>query len=228
MENFQPTGNAPVPAGEMPDLTNFPAPESTDVFLAPPPELPAEEQTNWKQFGFDLLETILLAVILYFGINALSARVRVDGFSMIPTLQDGEYVLVSKVSYLIGKPQHGDIIVFEFPGAASDQDLIKRIVGLSGDVVEVRAKVVYINGQPISEPYIAAPPNYSGSWEVPDGFLFVLGDNRNDSSDSHAWGLLPVGNVVGKAILIYWPPPEWNMINHFELVVATPGAAAVP
>lgn len=225
MENFQPTGDAPVPAGETPDPTNPPAPESNDAVLFPPAELPAEEKTNWKQFAFDLIETVVLAVILYFGINALSARVRVDGFSMNPTLQDGEYVLVSKVSYVIGEPQHGDIIVFEFPGSASDQDLIKRIVGLPGDVVEVRAKKVYINGQPIEEPYIAAAPNYSGSWEVPDGFLFVLGDNRNDSSDSHAWGLLPVGNVIGKAILIYWPPPEWNMINHFELSVATPAAA---
>jgi signal peptidase I len=204
----------------MPGFVYPPAPETT----APVAEIPAEEKTNWKQIILDMIETLLLAVILYFGINALSARVRVDGFSMNPTLQDGEYVLVSKVSYKLGKPQHGDIIVFEFPGGQPTQDLIKRIIGLPGDVIEVREKVVYVNGLPIDEPYIAAAPLYSGVWEVPANFLFVLGDNRNDSSDSHAWGLLPVGNVIGKALLIYWPPPEWAMINHFELNVATPSA----
>ena len=225
METFQPTGDEPVSAGETPEfVTDPPVPELTDAASIPAGETPAEEKTNWKQFAFDLIETLLLAVILYFGINALSARVRVDGFSMNPTLQDGEYVLVSKVSYKLGQPQHGDIIVFKFPGGQPAQDLIKRIVGLSGDVIEVREKVVYVNGLPIDEPYIAAAPLYSGVWQVPDGFLFVLGDNRNDSSDSHAWGLLPVGNVIGKAILIYWPPPEWNMINHFDLVVAASSA----
>jgi signal peptidase I len=189
--------------------------------MAPLPatETPVQEGNSWKQFAFDLIETILLAVILYFGINALSARVRVDGFSMNPTLQDGEYVLVSKVSYKLGQPQRGDIIVFEFPGGQPAQDLIKRVVGLPGDIIEIRDRTVYINGQQINEPYIAAEPLYSGIWEVPDGFLFVLGDNRNDSSDSHAWGMLPVGNVIGKSLLIYWPPPEWAMINHFELSV---------
>jgi len=223
LENFQPTGDEPVSAGETPEFVAPPV-DSTEVISVPASETPAEEKTNWKQFAFDLIETLLLAVILYFGINALSARVRVDGFSMNPTLQDGEYVLVSKVSYKLGKPQHGDIIVFKFPGGEPAQDLIKRIIGLPGDVIEVREKVVYINGKPIDEPYIAAAPLYSGTWQVPDGFLFVLGDNRNDSSDSHAWGLLPVGNVIGKSILIYWPPPEWNLINHFDLVVAAPSA----
>ena len=222
MENFQPTGDEPVSAGETPEQINFPAPELMDAPVFPGFEIPAEEKTNWKQFAFDLIETLVLAVILYFGINALSARVRVDGFSMNPTLQDGEYVLVSKVTYKLGEPQHGDIIVFEFPGAEPTQDLIKRIIGLPGDVIEVRAKTVYVNGQVLTEPYIAAAPNYSGTWQVPEGFLFVLGDNRNDSSDSHAWGMLPINNVIGKAILIYWPPPDWNMINHFELMVATP------
>ena len=213
MDNFQPTGDEP-------EIINPPALESTEAIVIPASETPAEEKTDWKQLAFDLIETLVLAVVLYFGINALSARVRVDGFSMNPTLQDGEYVLVSKVSYKLGEPQHGDIIVFEFPGGQPAQDLIKRIVGLPGDVIEVREKVVYVNGQALTEPYIAAAPLYSGTWQVPDGFLFVLGDNRNDSSDSHAWGMLPIANVIGKAILIYWPPPEWNMINHFELVVA--------
>jgi signal peptidase I len=185
------------------------------------PTAPRAEKANWRQFALDLIETLLLAVVLYLGINAISARVRVDGFSMNPTLQDGEYVLVSKLTYRLGNPQHGDIIVFKYPGQPP-QDLIKRIIGLPGDVVVVSGANVYVNGQALVEPYIAASPVYQGEWLVPEGFLFVLGDNRNDSSDSHSWGLLPMDNVIGKAILIYWPPPEWNMIDHYEIAVAAP------
>ena len=198
-------------------------PKNEPISEVPPEPLPEEkvEKTNWKQFFFDLIETLLLAVVLYLGINAVSARVRVDGFSMVPTLQDGEYVLVSKLAYKIGEPNHGDIIVFRYPGEPP-QDLIKRIIGLPGDSVQVTGSVVYVNGQPLVEPYIAASPVYQGQWDVPQGYLFVLGDNRNDSSDSHAWGLLPIDNVIGKALLIYWPPPEWKTISHFELEVAAP------
>lgn len=186
------------------------------------PTAPAAEKTNWTQFLLDLLETLVLAVVLYVGINAISARVRVDGFSMVPTLQDGEYVLVSKLSYKLGEPQHGDIIVFKYPGEPP-QDLIKRVIGLPGDVVKVTGAEVFVNGKPLVEPYIAASPVYQGEWEIPEGSLFVLGDNRNDSSDSHSWGLLPLGNVIGKAILIYWPPPMWKLISHYEVAVAPPG-----
>jgi signal peptidase I len=189
--------------------------------VQPAPTEASTEKTNWRQFFFDLIETLLLAVVLYLGINAVSARVRVDGFSMVPTLQDGEYVLVSKLSYRLGEAQHGDIIVFKYPGEPQ-QDLIKRIIGLPGDSVQVSGSVVSVNGQPLVEPYIAASPVYQGNWQVPKGYLFVLGDNRNDSSDSHSWGLLPLENVIGKAILIYWPPPEWNIISHYEIVVAAP------
>ncbi len=204
METIQPTDETPIP------------PETP----APPTE-PAAEGMSWKQFVLDLVETLLLAAVLYLGINAISARVRVDGFSMNPTLQDGEYVLVSKMTYRLGEPQHGDIIVFKFPGEP-EQDLIKRIVGLPGDTVDVVNGTVSVNGQSLVEPYIAAAPVYQGHWTVPPGHLFVLGDNRNDSSDSHSWGLLPIENVIGKAILIYWPPPEWNLIDHYDIAVAAP------
>ncbi len=176
-----------------------------------------EEKPTWKQFLLDLLETLLLAVILYAGINALTARVRVDGSSMNPTLQNGEYVLVSKLAYRFGEPQRGDIIVFKYPGQPP-QDLIKRLIGLPGDMVEVKDGVVFVNGQQLDEPYIAADPLYDGNWRVPDGHLFVLGDNRNDSSDSHSWGLLPSDNVIGKAIVIYWPPADWKVIYHAEIL----------
>ncbi len=213
MDPFQPTNDTP----------STPTPDLTSDVPTTPNTLPAPttERTNWKQFLLDLAETLALAVVLYFGINAISARVRVDGYSMIPTLQDGEYVLVSKLSYKIGEPQHGDIIVFKYPGEPP-QDLIKRIIGLPGDSVQVRNMKVIVNGQALSEPYIAAAPAYQGEWQVPDGYLFVLGDNRNDSSDSHSWGLLPIENVIGKAVLIYWPPPLWKAISHYEIAVAPP------
>jgi len=171
---------------------------------------------GWGRFFLDVLETLLLSAALFLAINALSARVRVDGFSMKPTLQDGEFVLVNRLAYRMGQPQRGDIIVFHFPLDPASQDLIKRVIGLSGDHVVVRNGVVTVNGQPLREPYIAAAPLYSGEWFIPFGELFVLGYNRNDSSDSHSWGMLPYKEIVGKAIFIYWPFPEWKMIDHYD------------
>ena len=178
------------------------------------------EQTDWKRFLFDLLETLVLAVVLFLAINAVSARVRVDGFSMRPTLQDGEFVLVSRLAYKFSQPARGDIIVFR--STTQELDLIKRVIGLPGDEVRVESGRVIVNEQILEEPYIAAPPSYTGRWQVPEGYLFVLGDNRNDSSDSHAWGVLPIGNVIGKGLVIYWPPPEWGLINHVQIAVAAP------
>lgn len=185
------------------------------------PQAPAGEETNWKQFVWDLFETLALAVILYFGINAVSARVRVDGFSMIPTLDDGEFVLVNRLAYNLGPVERGDIIVFHFP-VDPHQELIKRVIGLPGDRIIIRDRQVSVNGQAINEPYIAKAPDYNGEWLVPEDYLFVLGDNRNDSSDSHSWGMLPIQNVVGKAVLIYWPPGLWKVIQHADLLAATP------
>ena len=177
------------------------------------PESATEQHTNWKRIALDILETIVLAAVLYFGINAVSARVRVDGFSMNPTLQDGEYILVNKLAYKTGAPVRGDIVVFMFP-MNLQEDLIKRVIGLPGESISVRNGVVTVNGTALNEPYIAAAPTYDGEWTVPEGQLFVLGDNRNDSRDSHQWGLLPIENVIGRAVLIYWPPEEWQLINH--------------
>jgi signal peptidase I len=179
-------------------------------------QLPEQEKINWGRFALDIIETLVLAVILFLGINTVSARVRVDGFSMIPTLKDGEFVLVSKVNYRFGNVERGDIIVFHFP-LDPQQELIKRVIGLPGDTVNVQNGTVSVNGQMLTEPYISAAPAYSGVWTVPQGQLFVLGDNRNDSSDSHSWGFLPFEKVVGKAVVIYWPPPLWEVIQHAKI-----------
>lgn len=189
---------------------------------ANPEPLSARPATaEWKRILLDLIETIGLAVILFLIINAVSARVRVDGLSMMPTLRDGEFVLVNRLAYQLGMPSRGDIIVFRSI-AQPDLDLIKRIIGTPGDTIIIADGQVVVNNIALIEPYITAAPRYTGQWSVPKGSLFVLGDNRNDSSDSHAWGLLPVHNVLGKATLIYWPPPEWAMIDHLRIVVAAP------
>jgi len=194
--------------------------ETTQLEPQVQPEAQPEQKEDWKRFILDILETLILAVVLYFGINALSARVRVDGFSMIPTLQNGEYILVNRLAYKTGQPNRGDIIVFRLPGDET-QDLIKRVIGLPGDTVHVSDGVVTINGARLEEPYIAQDPLYFGEWTIPEDYLFVLGDNRNDSRDSHQWGLLPLENVIGKSVLIYWPPDDWKIINHTEEVLKT-------
>jgi len=196
-------------------LQTAPLEDPTDL------QTPAQEKTDWKHFLLDLLETVGLAVVLFLVINALSARVRVDGFSMLPTLHDGEFVLVNKLAYHIGSPTRGDIIVFQST-TEKDLDLIKRVIGLPGDHIVIGSGEVSVNGQTLTEPYIAAAPNYPGEWNVPNGYLFVLGDNRNDSSDSHVWGFLPIQNVIGKALLIYWPPTQWAMVDHIKIEVPAP------
>jgi signal peptidase I len=189
--------------------------ETTQIEPQVQPETQPENQEDWKRFALDILETLVLAIVLYLVINAVSARVRVDGTSMVPTLQNGEYILINRLAYQIGEPERGDIIVFSYPDE-NGQDLIKRVIGLPGDTVKIENGVVTINGKVLQEPYIAQPPVYTGEWIVPNGSLFVLGDNRNDSRDSHQWGLLPEENIIGKSVLIYWPPSEWKIINHTE------------
>ena len=193
---------------------------STDI-SSETPTTPAPPRASWTRGLLDLLETVGLAVVLFLVINAVSARVRVDGLSMVPTLQNGEFVLVNRLAYHLGTATRGDIIVFRSVNQP-DLDLIKRVIGTPGDDVTIGDARVIVNGVALIEPYINAAPRYSGHWTVPAGFLFVLGDNRNDSSDSHAWGLLPIGNVIGKAVLIYWPPTEWAMIDHVKIAVAAP------
>lgn len=180
---------------------------------------PKSKRSSCVGFIIDTVETILLALVLFLVINTLSARVRVENVSMKPTLQPGEFLLVNRVAYKIGEPAIGDIVVFHAPGP-SDIDYIKRIIALPGDEVRVADGTVYVNDQSLYEPYIADSPNYSGSWTVPPGQYFVLGDNRNNSSDSHLWGFIPKEDIVGRALLIYWPLSEFTLLRNQDVVQA--------
>ncbi|MGC9348325.1 MAG: signal peptidase I [Anaerolineae bacterium] len=167
---------------------------------------------SWLQ---DTLETLLLAAILFFIINTLTGRYQVHGQSMLPSLHDGQYLIASKVAYWLHSPERGDVIVLDPPNRSGSVPYIKRVIGLPGDVVEVRDRRVWVNGIALNEPYITESPNYQDNWVVGEGEYMVLGDNRNNSSDSHTWGLLPDEQVIGKAFFSYWPPEYWGKIPHY-------------
>ena len=170
------------------------------------------EKPNLLGVLIDILETLLLSVVLFFLINAVSARIRIDGSSMEPNLHHGEFVIVSKINYRFGEPERGDVVVFDFPRNIT-QEYIKRIIGLPGEHILVEDGKVYVNEIMLSEPYLIIEPQYEGEWVVPEDTLFVLGDNRNNSSDSHTWGMVPMNNVIGEALVVYWPPSSWGLIN---------------
>jgi signal peptidase I len=186
----------------------------------------------------DIAETLLLALIIYLGVRAGVQNFKVEGSSMEPSLHNGQYLLVNKMAYAavdldgvaeavpplqswkgsqffpFGLPQRGDIVVFRFPRDPS-RDFIKRVVAVPGETVEVRAGVVFVNNKKLTEPYILDSPTYSKEpTVVPPGEYFVLGDNRNNSSDSHVWGPVPVTEIVGKAWVTYWPMKDWGFIPH--------------
>lgn len=125
---------------------------------------------------------------------------------MEPNFHDGEFLLVNKIVYMLHAPERGDVVVLRYPPVPS-RDFIKRVIGLPGDRVEIINGRVHINGEMLSEPYPLNEGSYTyGPVTVGSDEYFVLGDNRNNSSDSHSWGMLPAKNIVGKAWFAYWPP----------------------
>jgi signal peptidase I len=193
--------------------------ETETKVVEPTPEVVPENKT--RGFWRDMLETILMAVVLFLLLNAVTSRVRVYNVSMQPTLHEGNLLVVNKLAYKLGEPKRGDIIIFHYQGTLTE-DYIKRVIGLPGDTIDIGGGIVRVNGQAITEPYIAELPGYTGTWKVPEGELFVLGDNRNRSSDSHDWGFVKQEWVVGKAILVYWPLDDIRVLTNMDLVHAEP------
>jgi signal peptidase I len=163
----------------------------------------------------ELLETAILTIAIFLVVRVALQNFKVEGESMMPNLQNGEYILVNKVDYLFHGPQRGDVIVFRaVPAGAPDRDFIKRVIGLPGETVAVHGGSVYINNHPLSESYIKQRPTYTfPAQRVPKGSYFVLGDNRNNSEDSHLWKWLPRGDIIGKAWVSYWPLKDMHVFE---------------
>jgi len=187
-------------------------------------------------FVWELTQTVLLTLLIFFAVRAVVQNFKVEGTSMEPTLHNSQFLIINKATYqrvdgtpleqlivrgehpagpvfVFGEPARGDIIVFRYPQDPS-KDFIKRIIGVPGDAVEIKNGVVYLNGKAMEEPYIQPGANYDKpTTTVPVGSYYVLGDNRPNSSDSHVWGLVPVENLIGKAWFAYWPPRDWGPLT---------------
>lgn len=215
--------------------------QQADRWFSPKPA-ETEGGAEGKSSAWEWTKTVIIAVLLALFIRTFIVQAfKIPSGSMLPTLQIGDHILVNKFIYgvrlpffdlwLLGPwtPRRGDIIVFKYPYDES-RDFIKRVIGLPGDVVEVQDKQVYINGQPIEEPYAIYkdPPlpsnphsirDFFGPITIPEGKLFVLGDNRDHSQDSRFWGFLDLHKLEGEAFVIYWSwdsegmRPRWNRIG---------------
>lgn len=219
-----------------PDPTALPpksAPKSTEPSsqaLAPIEAGPEADPKPglWRSQRENLI-TIVLAILLTVGIRTFVAEARwIPSNSMLPTLEIGDRLIVEKVSYHFRDPRRGDIIVFHPPERLNFEGAyIKRVVGLPGDRIQIADGEVIINGFTLDEEYIVEPPAYScpgtcpgvseagSEFVVPQGQYFVLGDNRNDSQDSHFWGFLERENIIGHTIVRFWPP---DRLHYFGAV----------
>lgn len=190
------------------------------------PYVDAPEQKGFfENFGaylIDFIETLVVFGAIFALIYLFVAQFhKVSGSSMFPTMHDGDYLITEKVSYKLGSPKRGDIIVLENPKDQS-QDFIKRIIALPGDTIKVENNKVFVNGGAKEENYL--PPNTPtrGGSYLPDGTTvtmdpnqyFVMGDNRNHSSDSREWGPVTKEEIVGRAFFRYWPLQTLGLLTN--------------
>ena len=160
----------------------------------------------------DLIVLVLLMGVCFVGVQAAIQSSIVKEHSMEPTLYEGQRLILNKVKYVVDDPVRGEIIVFLHPHRPHSTPLIKRVIGLPGDTVEIMEGQVIVNSYAIDEPYLGEPPGYEmGEITVPENSYFVLGDNRNYSEDSHNDWTVPRENILAKAWLSIWPPDTWGL-----------------
>ncbi len=204
---------------------------------------PSQAWRRIRRVAWELVQTLILAAIIFFAVRSMAQNFRVEGSSMEPGLHDGEYLLVNKAVYfkinlktlsnyipfvhpgdspqrfMFRAPRRGDVIVFRFPQDPS-RDFIKRVIALPRDTVEIVGGTVFVNGVRLNEPYITNAARYDLAREsVPNGSYFVLGDNRNNSFDSHIWGFLPEENIIGQAMVSYWPLKKFGGVGNRSIDV---------
>jgi signal peptidase I len=174
-----------------------------------------------QRFRFlrETLDVIILIGAIYALVNLSTVRFIVEGASMQPTFHDDQFLIVSRINYLLMDAERGDIVVFHNPSGPED-DYIKRVIGLPGEVVEIRDTLVYIDGDALNEPYINEPCEPRSCpdkmWELAADQYFVMGDNRNHSKDSRVIGPVVREYIVGEVLIRYWPPEDWGIVSRIN------------
>ena len=196
--------------------------------------------------GREIIEAVVLAAVVFMLLQVTVRNFKVDGSSMNPTLEDGQYLLVNRLVYLrveldrlakivpfwkagegssrhaIHAPKRGEVIVFEFPDSNPNnprKDFVKRVVGLPGETMRMFDGKVFVNEEVLDEPYLSQK-DHSNASEVTlgEGEYYVLGDNRAHSNDSRSWGAVPEANIRGKVWMVYWPAPGIQIINILDRI----------
>lgn len=186
---------------------------------ASPPITLARPRLAQSGFGREIWETVILIVAIYALVNLASVRFIVEGPSMQPNFHTGQVLVISRIHYLLANPQRGDIAVFNAPDVQPDEPpYIKRVIGIPGDTIEIRDTKVFVNGQELNESYINEPckPNMCAdrTWLLGTDEYFLMGDNRNHSRDSRAFGAVRRERIIGEALIRYWPPQDWGLVTH--------------
>jgi signal peptidase I len=227
------------PGGQGDELTTIasPLPES-----GTPATTSAQKSSS--RFIREVVETLILAAVIFFGVRLVVLNFQVDGNSMFPNLDNGEMLLVNRNAYLhfdvnkyidalpfvdhdgthyiypFSPPERGDIIVFNPPNG-STKPYIKRVIGLPGETVSFKDGGVFVNGQKVEEPYLDGEPfgcnrNPCPEIAVPEGSVYVMGDNRDNSSDSRSFGPVRIDSIIGKAWITYWPRDDIGRVPHYD------------
>ena len=229
------------PNGASPASLHTPPQSSADATAIPP-----RAEQKRPSMAREVIETILLAVFIFVAVRAVVLNFKVDGLSMMPSFANGEMLLVNRnayahfdtwalvdwlpfvehdeqnIVYPFNPPERGDVVVFTPPEPGEDKPYIKRIIALPGETFEARGGQVYINGQPINEPYLGGEETWCGARQdcppvtVPEGSVLVLGDNRDNSEDSRYFGPVTESSIIGKAWVTYWPTDMIGIVPHYD------------
>jgi signal peptidase I len=228
-----------VASGEWPPPGNTDDAGGIGVAVAGVAVSTGERRRRYKRVAWELIQTLVLAILIFLLVRTVAQNFRVEGPSMEPGLHNGQYLLVNKAVYfklnigtlskyipflnaddgeekfLFHGPQRGDVIVFRYP-RDPDRDFIKRVIGIPGDRIRVEDGLVYVNDVLLEEDYISSPTGRDTDGEeiVPEKSYFVMGDNRPNSSDSRSWGFVPEENIIGKALFTYWPLSELGGVGN--------------
>jgi len=196
--------------------------------------------------GREIIDAVILAAVVFMLLQVTVRNFKVDGSSMDPTLEDGQYLLVNRLVYLrveldrlakivpfwtadegssrhaIHAPKRGEVIVFEFPDSNPNnpkKDFVKRVVGLPGETMRMFDGKVFVNEEVLNEPYLSHKDHSNASKvTLGEGEYYVLGDNRTHSNDSRSWGAVPEANIRGKVWMVYWPAPGIQIINILDRI----------